>query len=248
MLLKAQNNMKKIILMATMMVAALTASAQYDAGTWSLNIRYGFTGATMINTPDMDLYSALGPSSPIAMPDGSVEASATGRRTIGLELERQLTKKFSISGGLDWIHAGTGWEDHKWKVGNVDYKLEDASIKTYYLAVPITANFYVWKGLALHAGVQAAYLTGARREGKVTYDEDDCDYSVSMGISGRSEFNKFDFSIPVGISYEWGTHLFFDARYNIGLTNVGKDKTFEGKDLKNAYLQLTVGYKIKLSD
>ena len=248
MLLKAQNNMKKIILMATMMVAALTASAQYDAGTWSLNIRYGFTGATMINTPDMDLYSALGPSSPIAMPDGSVEASATGGRTIGLELERQLTKKFSISGGLDWIHAGTGWEDHKWKVGNVDYKLEDASIKTYYLAVPITANFYVWKGLALHAGVQAAYLTGARREGKVTYDEDDCDYSVSMGISGRSEFNKFDFSIPVGISYEWGTHLFFDARYNIGLTNVGKDKTFEGKDLKNAYLQLTVGYKIKLSD
>ena len=248
MLLKAQNNMKKIILMATMMVAALTASAQYDAGTWSLNIRYGFTGATMINTPDMDLYSALGPSSPIAMPDGTVEASATGGRTIGLELERQLTKKFSISGGLDWIHAGTGWEDHKWKVGNVDYKLEDASIKTYYLAVPITANFYVWKGLALHAGVQAAYLTGARREGKVTYDEDDCDYSVSMGISGRSEFNKFDFSIPVGISYEWGTHLFVDARYNIGLTNVGKDKTFEGKDLKNAYLQLTVGYKIKLSD
>lgn len=239
--------MKKMILMATMMVAALTASAQYDAGTWSLNIRYGFTGATMINTPDLDLYSALGPSSPIAMPDGTIEASATGSRTIGLELEKQLTKKFSISGGLDWIVAGTGWEDYKWKDGNIDYKLKDASIKAYYLAVPVTANFYVWKGLALHAGVQAAYLTGAHREGTVTYD-DGGDYTVSMNTGSKSEFNKFDFSIPVGISYEWGTHIFVDARYNFGVTNVNKEKTYEGKDMKNVYLQLTVGYKIKLSD
>lgn len=238
--------MKKFMLMATMMVAALTASAQYNAGTWSLNVRYGFTGATMLNTPDLDVYSALGPASPIAMPDGSVKASATGGHAIGLELERQLTKKFSISGGLDWLHAGTGWEDHKWKAGNIDYKLTDASIKTYYLAVPVTANFYVWKGLALHAGVQAAYLTGAHREGKVTF-EDDGDYTISMSTGDRSEFNKFDLSIPVGISYEWGNHLFVDARYNIGLTNVNKDKLYDNKDLKNAYLQLSIGYKIRLN-
>lgn len=43
--------MKKIILLAAMMVATLTASAQYDPGTWSLNIRWGFTGATMTNSP-----------------------------------------------------------------------------------------------------------------------------------------------------------------------------------------------------
>ena len=238
--------MKKIMLMSAMMVAALTASAQYDAGTWSLNIRYGSIGATMLNTPDLDLDGALGPSSPIAMPDGTIEASATGGYAIGLELERQLTQKFSISAGLDWLQAGTGWEDHKWKEGNIKYKLKDASIKTYYLAVPVTANFYVWKGLALHAGVQAAYLTGAHREGKVTFD-DDGDYTISMSTGNRSELNKFDLSIPVGISYEWRTHLFVDARYNIGLTNVNKDKLYDNKDLKNAYLQLSVGYKILLN-
>ena len=58
--------MKKIMLMATMMVATLAASAQYDAGTWSLNVRYGFTGATMINTPDMDL--SLAPVQPLTCP------------------------------------------------------------------------------------------------------------------------------------------------------------------------------------
>ena len=238
--------MKKIMLMATMMVATLTASAQYDAGTWSLNIRYGFTGATMINTPDMDLSLALGPGSTINLPGGDLEASATGGHVVGLELEKQLTKRFSISGGLDWLMAGTGWKDHKWKDGDVEYKLKDASVKTHYLAVPVTANLYVWKGLALHAGVQAAYLTGARREGTVTY-EDDADYTVSMSLSDRSQFNKIDISIPVGISYEWSNHLFVDARYNIGLSNVTKEKTYEDKDLKNAYLQLSVGYKIKLN-
>ena len=81
--------MKKIMLMATMMVATLTASAQYDAGTWSLNVRYGFTGATMINTPDMDLSLALGPGSTINLPGGDLEASATGGHVVGLELENR---------------------------------------------------------------------------------------------------------------------------------------------------------------
>ena len=103
--------MKKIMLMATMMVATL------------------FTGATMINTPDMDLSLALGPGSTINLPGGDLEASATGGHVVGLELEKQLTKRFSISGGLDWLMAGTGWKDHKWKDGDVEYKLKDASVQ-----------------------------------------------------------------------------------------------------------------------
>ena len=239
--------MKKMILMAAMMVATLTASAQYDAGTWSLNIRWGFTGAMMTNSPDLNLASALGAHSVIAMPDGSVKSSAVGGHTFGLELEKQLTDRFSISGGVDWINAGAGWEDHKWNANNIDYKLDDASIKTYYVAVPLTANFYVWRGLALHAGVQAAFLTAARAEGTLTYDNDG-DYTYSYSRGCKSDYNKFDFSVPVGISYEWRSHLFIDARYNIGITNVNKEKTVEGKDMQNAILQLTLGYKLNLSD
>lgn len=195
----------------------------------------------------MEIASALGAHSMISMPTGTLEASAVGGHTIGLELEKQLTEKFSLSGGVDWIHAGTGWEDHKWNANNIDYKLDDVSIKTYYVAVPITANFYLWRGLAVHAGVQAAYLTSARMNGEVTFDNDG-DYTLSFDRGCKSDFNKFDFSVPVGISYEWRNHLFIDARYNIGITNVNKEKTFEGKDLKNAILQITLGYKINLSD
>ena len=100
---------------------------------------------------------------------------------------------------------------------------------------------------ALHVGVQPAYLLRARQEGKVTFDHNG-DYQLSMDRGCKSDFNKFDFSIPVGISYEWRSHLFLDARYNFGVTNVNKEKTSEGKDQQNLMLQLTIGYKFNLSD
>ena len=238
--------MKKIILLATMMVATLTANAQYDAGTWSLNLRYGFSGAAFTNTPDIEIASALGSHSPIVLPAGSLKSSATGGHTIGLELEKQLTNRFSISSGIDWLCAGTGWEDHKWNTNNIDYKLDDVSIKLHYVAVPVTANFYIWRGLALHAGVQFGYLTSARMEGEVTYDNDG-DYTFSFSRGCKSDYNKFDFSIPGGVSYEWGNHLFLDSRFNVGVTNVNKEKTYEGKDMQNVTFQLTLGYKFNLS-
>ena len=229
-----------------MMVATLTANAQYDAGTWSLNLRYGFSGAAFTNTPDIEIASALGSHSPIVLPAGSLKSSATGGHTIGLELEKQLTNRFSISSGIDWLCAGTGWEDHKWNTNNIDYKLDDVSIKPHYVAVPVTANFYIWRGLALHAGVQFGYLTSARMEGEVTYDNDG-DYTFSFSRGCKSDYNKFDFSIPVGVSYEWGNHLFLDSRFNVGVTNVNKEKTYEGKDMQNVTFQLTLGYKFNLS-
>ena len=237
--------MKKIILMATMMVAALTASAQYDAGTWSLNIRYGYSGATLINTPDIEIGSTFGML--MDMPAGKLKSSAVGGQTVGVELEKQLADKFSLSAGVDWLRIGTGWEDYKWNAENIDYKLDDVSIRLNYVAVPVLANFYVWRGLALHAGVQFGYLTDAHTDGEVTYDNDG-DYTLSMSRGCKSDFNKFDFSIPVGISYEWRSHFVLDARCNIGLTNVNKEKTPEGKDMQNFSLQLTLGYKLNLSE
>ena len=114
------------------------------------------------------------------------------------------------------------------------------------MAVPVTANFYIWRGLALHAGVQFGYLTSARMEGEVTYDNDG-DYTFSFSRGCKSDYNKFDFSIPVGVSYEWGNHLFLDSRFNVGVTNVNKEKTYEGKDIQNVTFQLTLGYKFNLS-
>jgi len=55
---------------------------------------------------------------------------------------------------------------------------------------------------------------------------------------------KFDFSIPVGISYEFFNFV-IDARYNFGVTKLfDLDKV--NLDTKNLAFQLTLGYKFTL--
>jgi hypothetical protein len=80
------------------------------------------------------------------------------------------------------------------------------------------ANFYVVEGLALKAGVQPGFVVS-----------DDTEIAES-----------FDFSVPVGISYEYANFQ-LDARYNIGCT-----KVFKGTDEKNCVFQVTLGYKFDL--
>lgn len=53
---------------------------------------------------------------------------------------------------------------------------------------------------------------------------------------------KFSFSIPVGLSYEYKDFI-FDARYNFGLTKVFKEMLGNG-DVRNNVMQFTVGYRI----
>ena len=62
------------------------------------------------------------------------------------------------------------------------------------------------------------------------------------GTSGSTDLKakSFDFSIPVGISYEYA-NVQLDARYNFGVT-----KVFENSDIKNSVFQLTLGYKFDL--
>ena len=52
--------------------------------------------------------------------------------------------------------------------------------------------------------------------------------------------NSVNFSIPVGISYEYA-NVCLDARYNIGVSHVWKDG-----DTNSQVFQLTLGYKFKL--
>ena len=89
--------------------------------------------------------------------------------------------------------------------------------------MPVLANVYVAPGFALKAGVQVGFLTKAKAE----------------GLDFKELCNKTDFSIPLGASYEFSDFV-IDARYNLGLTNVGKNV---GKN-KNSVIMLTLGYKI----
>lgn len=130
----------------------------------------------------------------------------------GVEAEYQATDIFSVSAGLIYSMQG-----NKAKEEGVTL-----TTKLDYINIPILANVYVTKGLAVKLGVQPAFNVSDKQKlsgGKASVEAED--------VGAES----FDFSIPVGLSYEYN-NVVFDARYNFGVTNIA-----DGGDSKNSVFQ-----------
>ncbi len=110
----------------------------------------------------------------------------------------------------------------------------DPKLEMNYVNIPILVNAYVAKGLALKAGIQPAF--NVSNKVKVAGISIDYDKYAPEG----AEIKTFDFSIPVGISYEY-MNVCLDARYNIGVS-----KFADGDAGRNSVFQITLGYKFKL--
>ena len=140
----------------------------------------------------------------------------------GAELEYQASDIFSISAGALYSQQGC-----KGKEAGVTL-----TQKLDYINVPIMANVYVAPGFAVKLGVQPGFKVNAEASAKQG--------SNAISADNSSQFNSVDFSIPVGVSYEF-SNVVLDARYNWGLT-----KTFKDLDNKNTVFQFIVGYKFAL--
>ena len=131
----------------------------------------------------------------------------------GAELGYQLNESFAVTAGAIYSMQGA--------------KYEGVKLNLDYINIPILANYYITKGLAVKAGIQPAFKVKSEAKADV----------VSVDMDG---FKSFDLSIPVGLSYEISDFV-IDARYNWGMT-----KVLEGFDSKNTVFQFTVGYKFAL--
>lgn len=141
----------------------------------------------------------------------------------GINLDYQATDLFSIT-----IGVLRSMEGYKYPEGDKLYM--------DYWDVPLLANFYVYRSLAVKAGGQFGFLSGAR-------------HKVGDKSEGVKEyFNTVNFSIPVGVSYEYSNFM-LEARYNIGLSNLLKDKYSDGgKDAgKSRVFMITLGYKFAIN-
>lgn len=138
----------------------------------------------------------------------------------GLEGEYQASDIFSLSLGVNYSQEG-------FKMKNSDNK-----IKLDYINVPILANVYLTKGLAVKVGVQPGFNV----DNSVTVDGN----TTSSSKKDYDGIKSVALSIPVGLSYEI-SNVVLDARYNWGVT-----KAFDGLDSKNSVFQVTIGYKFQL--
>ena len=230
--------MKKIIMMAVAAFMATAANAQFEKGTWSLQPYVGGVISSMTNVGSFDI-------------DDGIELKKRMRvgYIIGGEAEYQFAKKFSVAAGLNYTSQGCGWKDIDYFDGGAKIKIKDQSDILGYIKIPIVANYYIFKGFAVKAGVQFGFMVYSRfyAHGEADYDlfGDGVKRAVDLygTVDMKDQYKKFDFSIPVGVSYQFKVPIVIDARYQIGLTKLNK-YSYDGiKDSKNSVFTLTVGYK-----
>ena len=164
---------------------------------------------------------SLQPKAGISIADMTDTQGTTSRIGFvgGLEGEYQASDIFSLSLGVNYSQEG-------FKMKNSDNK-----IKLDYINVPILANVYLTKGLAVKVGVQPGFNVG----NSVTVDGN----TMSSSKKDYDGIKSVALSIPVGLSYEI-SNVVLDARYNWGVT-----KAFDGLDSKNSVFQVTIGYKFQ---
>lgn len=197
--------MKRYLLTVALTAVMAVASAQNEPGTLSVQPKGGFGLATLTNVS---------------------EAEMTGVGMWGGELEYALKDKVSLAAGINFDMLGYSIND----AGDV----KDWHTSLNYLAVPVVANYYIYKGLAIKAGLQPGLLLSAN----LNYKENGNKHDTKV----TDHYNKFDLSIPIGLSFEF-SHVVIDARYLLGLTKVNK---YGDKTCRNSVIMITTGYKFKL--
>ena len=138
----------------------------------------------------------------------------------GVEAEYGIAEKFGIDFGVLYSMEGCRFKKHGMDK-SIKYNLD-------YINIPILAQYYPIQGLAIKAGIQPAFNV----RHKASYDGE------TENIDGIKSFN---FSIPVGVSYEYESFV-LDARYNIGVTKLLKNAD-QGR---NSTFSISIGYKFAL--
>ena len=97
-----------------------------------------------------------------------------------------------------------------------------AKFKLNYIEVPILVKANLTKNVSVHAGPYFAYLVDAQ----VTNESSGGSLNFEDTYN-NDDFNKFDAGLSAGIGFDFES-VGIGARYNYGLTTVGKERTVAG--------------------
>lgn len=186
-----------------------------------------FSFAAQAQTPDLKLGAKAGVNfANLSNSDGDMITSFH----IGAVAEIFINDKFSVQPELLYSAQGSSNEEEGIKFErNLDY-----------INIPIMAKYYLMDGLSVQAGPQVGFLVKA--ESKISGGGE------SMTVDSKDAYQSVDFGLNFGAGYELPMGVFFDARYNLGLSKVNKKSEsemimIETKDIKNGVIQVSVGYK-----
>lgn len=155
--------MKKMMMIAAMMIAAISANAQNEVGQITLKPTAGINLANLTDLNDNKMRLGI---------------------VAGLEAEYGVAENFGITAGVLYSQQGCKFE---WTEEGATQK---ATEKHDYINIPILAQYYVIPGLAIKAGVQPGFLISAKYESENIKDEIK-GFNVSIPVGLSYEYENF---------------------------------------------------------
>ena len=235
--------LKRFFTAALLLMAALATWAQPQAGTFSLIPRVGVT------------VSNLNKDAIMADNNLSLNNKVKAGMMVGVEAEYQVASSLALSLGAFYSEQGCKYDSGVTSVptGSGRYLPEpeqgitNAESNLKYINVPLMLNLYVAENLALKVGAQVGFNVSGKMQYTATTFQQMADGTVNTisrdNYKQDIDMKKVDFSIPVGLSYEY-MNVVVDARYNIGLSRAFKN--MGSSSPKNSVIALSVGYRFTL--
>ena len=136
----------------------------------------------------------------------TVKSDAKSTFYVGGLVEHKLNDKFALQGEVLYSDLG----------GKYSAEGSEAKIDFGTLLVPISAKYFITPEFSAQAGLNFGFVLSAKAN----------DTDV------KNEVNSFNLAPHIGMEYALSNGVFFDTRYNFGVTNLSKDNA---ESLKNSF-------------
>jgi len=226
--------MKKLFIIAAMAVAAITTA---NAQEFKVGAKAGFL-LSSVSEPE---YSIIG--------TGTAKFNTAYRPGFhfGAFIEYGFNEKIWVEAGVDYAFQGANLKSIEISGGPVSGKKDlNSSSKwaTQQLNVPLWFKYDI-NGFRPKVGINLGFLSKVKFDAE-TKNNTDPDKKISYSLTPDK---NFDLGVGFGAEYNLDSGLFFDATFNLGLTELStKDYSKDGKNwvpmkFKNRVFQIGVGYK-----
>jgi hypothetical protein len=151
------------------------------------------------------------------MKDNTIRTSVN----LGFFSEIMFSDRFSIQPEI--LYSGQGYSGRT---------LPGFSRSKYdYINIPVLAKIYVVERISVEAGPQIGFLLSAKER----TDNDN---------TTIKDQKKVDFGLNLGLAYDLKNGVFFQTRYNLGLSNINSGPDANARKYTNSVIQLSVGVKL----
>lgn len=205
--------------LSLLMFLSFVFVAQAQDFTARYGAKFGINGNTLRNDRDLTKRRAIGAQ-------------------YGLVAEFAFRDRMSIQPEIYYSNQGM---ESFYDTGDVSGSIE---LNTGYIQVPIMFRYYLTPHISAQVGPQVGFLVKSDAQVGQVFFENNRMVEVIQGFDTSDMMKTLDVGLNFGISIDFTSIIFVDARYNWGLINTFKPIEGQSVQSKNWIFQFTFGIKI----